>query len=84
LDRISRSGWEKVYFGWAGPIGPSAPYYYRIHGPTLLIEFDNNHPPGRQDGTVNHIHTVFRDPQNDYGEDLLKKHYRAAPHGRNQ
>ena len=78
MDRISRSGWEKVYFGWAGPIGPSAPYYYRIHGPTLLIEFDNNHPPGRNDGLVNHVHSVFRDPQNDYGEDLLKKHYEQS------
>jgi len=78
LDHISRSGWEKVYFGWAGPIGPSAPYYYRIHGPTVLIEFDNNHSPGRRDGPVNHVHSVFRDPQNDYGEDLLKKHYEQS------
>jgi len=75
IERINRSGWDKVYFGWAGPVGPSAPYYYRIHGPTLLIEFDNNHAPGRKDGPINHIHSVFRDPQNDYGEDLLKKHY---------
>jgi hypothetical protein len=78
LDRISHAGWEKVYFGWAGPIGPSAPYYYRVHGPTLLIEFDNNHPPSQRDGPINHIHSVFRDLQNDYGEDLLKKHYEQS------
>lgn len=78
MDRIRRAGWEEVYFGWAGPIGPSAPYYYRVHGPTLLIEFDNNFPPGRRDGPINHVHSVFRDPQNDYGEDLLKKHYEQS------
>jgi hypothetical protein len=78
LDRVNRSGWNKVHFAWAGPIGPTAPYYYRIHGPTLLIEFDNNLPPGRKTGPINHIHSVFRDPQNDYGEDLLKRHYEES------
>jgi hypothetical protein len=80
VARINRSGWDKVYFGWAGPIGPADPYYYRVHGPTVLIEFDNNHPPGRGDGPINHIHSVYRDPQNDYGEDLLKRHYEES-HG---
>jgi hypothetical protein len=46
----------------------------------VLIEFDNNHAPGRKDGPVNHIHSVFRDPQNDYGEDLLKRHLEES-HG---
>ncbi len=80
LDRINRSGWNRVRFGWAGPIGSSAPYYYRIHGPAVLIEFDNNYAPGRKDGPVNHIHSVFRDPQNDYGEDLLRRHLEES-HG---
>ncbi len=80
LDRINKAGWGKVHFAWAGPIGPTDPYYYRIHGPAVLIEFDNNHPPGRQDGPINHIHSVFRDPQNDYGEDLLRKHLEES-HG---
>ncbi len=83
LDRINKSGWAKVHFGWAGPVGPTDPYYYRIHGPTVLIEFDNNHPPGRKDGPINHIHSVFRDPQNDYGEDLLKRHLEQS-HGLKQ
>lgn len=78
LDRIRQAGWEKIYFGWAGPVDKSAPYYYRIHSPVLLIEFDNNLPPGRDEGPINHIHSVFRDPQNDYGEDLLKKHYEQS------
>lgn len=80
LDRINKSGWKQVHFAWAGPVGPTEPYYYRIHGPTVLIEFDNNHPPGRQDGPINHIHSVFRDPQNDYGEDLLRRHLEES-HG---
>jgi len=74
LDRINKSGWKQVHFAWAGPVGPTEPYYYRIHGPNVLIEFDNNYPPGRKDGPINHIHSVFRDPQNDYGEDLLRRH----------
>jgi hypothetical protein len=80
LERLNKSGWAQVRFGWAGPFGPTAPYYYRIHGPTVLIEFDNNFAPGRKDGPVNHIHSVFRDPQNDYGEDLLKRHLEES-HG---
>ena len=78
LERIRSAGWDKVWFAWAGPTDPSAPYYYRVHGPTLLIEFDNNRPPGRSDGPANHIHSVFRDPANDYGEDLLRKHYEES------
>lgn len=80
LERINRSGWHQVRFAWAGPAGPSAPYYYRVQGPEILIEFDNNYPPGRRDGPVNHIHSVFRDPRNDYGEDLLKRHLEES-HG---
>ena len=83
LDRIEKSGWDKVHFAWAGPVGPSAPYYYRIHGPTVLIEFDNNYPPGRKDGPVNHIHSVFREPGMDYGADLLKRHYEQDHHRKN-
>ena len=52
----------------------------RTRRPTLLIEFDNNYAPGRRDGPVNHIHSVFRDPLNDYGEDLLKQHYEQSHH----
>ena len=78
LERIAAAGWENVHFAWAGPIGPSAPYYYRVHGPRVLIEFDNNFAPGRKDGPVNHIHSVFRDPVDDYGEDLLKRHVQES------
>ena len=71
LDRILRSRLEKIHFTWAG-MEENKPYYYRIHGPTVIIEFDNHYPPRRSSGPINHIHTVFREPGNDYGDDLLK------------
>jgi hypothetical protein len=79
MDRILKSGWDKLHFAWAGT-EENKPYYYRIHSPTVIIEFDNHYPPGRNAGPINHIHTVFREPGNDYGEDLLRKHLLESPH----
>lgn len=78
MARILKAGLEKIHFAWAGT-KENEPYYYRIHGPTVIIEFDNHYPPGRSSGPVNHIHTVFREPGNDYG-DLLRKHLLESPH----
>jgi hypothetical protein len=77
LDRARRlreAGFERVYFAWAGGFDRGQPHYYRIQGPTFLVEYDNT-----QDG-ANHIHTVWRDFQGDFGEDLLSRHYRETPH----
>jgi hypothetical protein len=79
LERMEAAGIERLHFSWAGTEA-GKPYYYRIHGPTVLIEFDNSYPPGRESGPVNHIHTVWRDPERDYGEDLLRQHYLESPH----
>ena len=79
MRRILEAGLDKIHFAWAGT-AEDKPYYYRIHGPTVIIEFDNHYPPGRDSGPVNHIHTVFREPGNDYGDDLLKKHLEESPH----
>jgi hypothetical protein len=79
LQRIRRAGIDNIYFAWAG-VGEGEPYYYRIHGPGILIEFDNSYAPGSDAGPINHIHTVFREPGNDYGEDLLKLHLEESPH----
>lgn len=68
LRLIDESGWEDVWFSWRGPVDPAGRFYYRIHGPRLLIEYN------RQDS--NHDHSIVRDPQNDYGEDWLEHHYR--------
>ena len=74
LRRINEAGFERLHFAWAGAHQPGKPHYYRIHGPTMLVEYDNT-----QSG-ANHIHTVWRDLENDFGGDLLKKHYARQPH----
>ncbi len=72
---------DRTYFAWIGTTGADAVFYYRIHSPVILIEFDHQTPvalegprvPGRR-----HIHTVVRTPNgNDYGKDLLRQHYEA-------
>lgn len=68
MARIQGAGIERVHFAWAGSAEPGRGHYYRIHGPTHLIEYDNR--------GGNHIHTVFRDLENDFGEDLLARHLR--------
>jgi hypothetical protein len=76
LRKIRDAGFERVHFAWAGPIDPGRPHYYRLHGPTVLIEYDNT-----QNG-ANHIHSVWHDPSNDFGADLLRAHYdRRHRHG---
>jgi hypothetical protein len=69
LAKIESAGWDKVRFAWAGGTEPGVGHYYRLQGPTFIVEFDNT-----QDH-ANHIHTVWRDPSGDFGADLLKQHY---------
>jgi hypothetical protein len=69
-----------TWFAWMGGTGPDAVFYYRVHSPVILIEFDHQGPialPGdRQVPTREHVHTVVRTPNgNDYGKDLLRQHY---------
>jgi hypothetical protein len=65
---------DNIHFAWAGGLEPGQGHYYRIQGPTFLMEYDNT-----QNG-ANHIHTVWRDLANDFGEDLLRKHYDQVSH----
>ena len=74
LHRIDEAGFGRLHFAWAGSNRNGEPHYYRIHGPTVLVEYDNS-----QSG-ANHIHTVWRDLENDFGGDLLRKHYASQPH----
>ena len=74
MDRIQEAGLENLYFGWAGSTEPGEGHYYRIHGPTILIEYDN------VQGGANHVHSVWRDLQDDFGDDLLRRHYEEADH----
>jgi len=74
LEKIAKAGWEKVHFAWMGGIEPGQGHYYRIQGPTFVVEYDNT-----QNG-ANHIHTVWRDFEGDFGRDALAEHYRTSPH----
>jgi Protein of unknown function (DUF3500) len=76
LKKIKDAGFNKVTFAWAGGMEPGMGHYYRIQGPTFLLEFDNTQ------NNANHIHTVWRDFENDFGEDVLGKHYETVPHGK--
>lgn len=68
--KIKKAGVENLSFAWAGSLQPGAGHYYRIQGPALLIEYDNTQ------NNANHAHIVVRDLTNDYGEDVLKEHYK--------
>ena len=74
MQQILDAGLERLHFAWAGSTERGEGHYYRIHGPTVLIEYDNTQ------GGANHVHSVLRDPQNDFGDDLLRQHYEAADH----
>lgn len=69
LKKIQAAGLDKIFFAWAGSTEPGKGHYYRIQGPTFLMEYDNTQ------NNANHIHAVWRDLNNDFGEDLLKQHY---------
>ncbi len=98
LAEIESEGLDKIHFAWIGPTHDRRyPIYFRIHGPSVLIEFVNavNHGgdeggvPLDEDGNVipgdhnipdsNHIHSVYRRPGSDFGDDLLREHYLNSP-----
>ena len=86
MDEVSRH-LDSTSFAWIGGSQPDSVFYYRVHSPVILIEFDHQRPaflknvpspdlPNRQ-----HIHCVVRTPNgNDYGKDLLRQHYLAHSH----
>jgi len=71
VDQINKAG-RNVYFAWAGGIKPGDTHYYRVQTPSFLIELDNT-----QDN-ANHIHSVWRDLNGDFGGDLLQVHYETG------
>ena len=76
-DKIIKAGVGKIYFGWIGEYDEKKPHYYVLNGPTFIIEFDNNGGP--RNG-ANHIHAIWREKGNEYGEDVLKNHYQVEKH----
>jgi hypothetical protein len=70
--KLTGSALEAVHFAWAGGAERRQPHYYRLQGPRFLVEYDNTQ------NDTNHIHSVWRDPEGDFGADLLAQHYAQA------
>jgi len=71
LKEIEDAGFDNVSFAWMGFIQPEKPHYFRVQGPTFILEYDNTQ------NNANHVHVVWRDFKNDFGKDLLKQHYQS-------
>ena len=74
LAAVQKAGMDAITFGWAGVAEVGGPHYYRVQGPTFLIEYDNTQNDN------NHIHSVWRDFDGDFGRDLLREHYKSVAH----
>jgi hypothetical protein len=72
---FSGDGLDNVHFAWAGGFERHQPHYYRLQGSRFLIEYDNTQ------NDANHVHTVWRDPANDFGANLLAQHYHKSHSG---
>ena len=73
----------QTYLAWIGTCDEGAPFYYRLHSPVLLVEYDNN--PGifldNAEPEPFHVHTIVRSPNGgDYGKDVLRQHYARQHH----
>ena len=69
LAKVRERGLDGLHFAWAGGKARRQPHYYRLHGPHFLVEYDNTQ------NDANHIHSVWRDPEDDFGAQLLAEHY---------
>jgi hypothetical protein len=74
MRKLEKGGLDKITFAWAGETERGKKHYYRVQGPTFLIEYDNTQDDG------NHIHSVWRDFSGDFGRDLLREHVRSVAH----
>jgi len=74
VARLKKAGEDKIVFAWAGPMERGKKHYYRVQGPTFLIEYDNTQ------NDANHIHSVWRDFNGDFGQDLLRDHVKSVAH----
>jgi hypothetical protein len=77
LVRLREAGLNRIRFAWMGGLLRGEPHYYRLQGPTFLIEYDNTQ------NDANHVHAVWRDFDGDFGVDLLEEHYRHSAHHTN-
>lgn len=74
MANLKKEQLDNIHFGWAGAMALGQPHYYRIQGKTFLIEFDNTQ------SNANHIHSVWRDFDGDFGRNLIKEHYENSNH----
>ena len=72
--KIEKAGLAKIRFAWAGSTKAFQPHYYRIQGPTFLLEYANT-----QNGS-NHIHATWRNFNGDFGRDVLREHFKKGNH----
>ena len=70
--KIEKAGLEKLHFAWAGGLERGQPHYYRVQGGAFVLEYDNTQ------NEANHVHSLWRDFDRDFGADLLGEHYKAA------
>jgi hypothetical protein len=75
--RLAHAGVDKLHFAWAGGVEPGEGHYWRAHGPTFVLEYDDT-----QDG-ANHVHALWRDPQNDFAANWLADHHAKDAKGAN-
>jgi len=69
VDRVRKTPASELHFLWIGALDPGKPHYWRVQGPRFAIELDN------VQGGASHVHTLWRDLDDDFGEDLLRRHY---------
>ena len=74
LAKVKAAGLAGIRFAWMGSLKESEPHYYRVQGPTFLIEYDN------VQNSANHVHSVWRDFDGDFGRDMLAAHYQQYAH----
>lgn len=72
LERIDAAGFDRVAFSWRGSAEPGKGHYYRVQGPTFVLEYDCTQ------NDANHVHTLWRDLTRDFGGDVLRAHYEVA------
>jgi len=73
-EKLRAAGVENITFAWAGDVERGKQHYYRVQGPTFLIEYDNTQNSG------NHVHSIWRDYAGDFGRDILREHLQAYAH----
>jgi len=76
LEKVTKAGLDKLHFAWAGGLERGQPHYYRVQGGHFVLEYDNTQ------NDANHVHSVWRDFDHDFGIDLLKEHLDSAHSGK--